>query len=61
MAAVKEMAHRVIDALPDSATLDDVIHALYIQVKFERGDKEIREGKGISQEEAEKRLAKWQR
>jgi len=61
MAAVKEMAHRVIDALPDSATLDDVIHALYIQVKFERGDREIREGKGISQEEAEKRLAKWQR
>jgi len=61
MAAVKEMAHRVIDALPDSATLDDVIHALYIQAKFERGDKEIREGKGIPQEEAEKRLQKWLR
>ncbi len=61
MSAVKEMAHRVIDALPDSATLDDVAYAFYIRAKFERGDKEIREGKGIPHEEAKKRLQKWSR
>jgi hypothetical protein len=52
----KETAKRVIDSLPDDATMDDIIHALYINVKFSRGEREIREGKGIAHEEAKKRL-----
>jgi hypothetical protein len=57
--AEKEIAKRVIDALPDTATMDDIIHALYVQTKFARGEQEIREGKGIPQEEAKRRLGKW--
>ena len=30
----KDAAKQVIDSLPDDATMDDVIHALYINVKF---------------------------
>jgi len=41
----KETAKQVIDSLPDDATMDDIIHALYINVKFSRGEREIREGK----------------
>lgn len=52
----KEMARRVIDSLPDDASLDDIIHALYVQVKFSHGETQIREAKGISQADAEKRL-----
>jgi len=55
----KDMAKRVIDSLPSDVTMDDIIHALYINVKFARGEKEIREGKGIAHEEAKKRLEKW--
>jgi len=33
----KETAKRVIDSLPNDATMDDIIHALYINVKFARG------------------------
>lgn len=55
----KEIAKKVIDTLPDDATLDDVIHALYIKIKFEQGEKEIRGGKGMSQKEAEKKMEKW--
>jgi hypothetical protein len=57
----KETAKRVIDSLPDDATMDDIIHALYSNLKFARGEREIRAGKGISHEEAKERLRKWLR
>jgi predicted transcriptional regulator len=56
---VKESVKQVLDSLPDDSTLDDVIHALYIKAKIERGESEIREGKGVSDEEARERLRKW--
>ncbi len=55
----KEMAKNVIDKLPDEANMDDIIHALYIRTKFERGILEIEEGKGSSHEEAKKRMRSW--
>lgn len=55
----KEIAKHVIDTLPKVATLDDIIHALYVNAKFNHGEREIIEGKGISHEEAKKRLKKW--
>jgi hypothetical protein len=39
--------------------MDDIIHALYIKIKFEHGESEIKEGKGIPHEEAKQRLQKW--
>ncbi len=59
--AVKETAKRVIDTLPDSATMDDIIHALYLNIKFAHGEKEIRNGKGVSHSDAKNRFKKWQR
>ena len=56
---VKDVVRQVIDTLPDEATIDDIIHALYINAKFNHGEGEIREGKGIPQEEAKKKLQKW--
>ena len=56
---VKEKAKKTIDRLPNEAAFDDIIHALYIKAKFEHGENEIREGKGISHKEAKKRLQKW--
>ena len=46
--AVKDDAKQVIDILPNEATMDDIIHALYINTKCERGEHEIREGRGLS-------------
>ncbi|MBI3827900.1 MAG: hypothetical protein HY291_00180 [Planctomycetes bacterium] len=57
----KEEAKQVIEALPDPATIDDVMHAIYVKAKFRKGEQEIREGKGISHEQAKKRLKKWVR
>lgn len=57
--AVKDIAKRVIDSLPDEATMDDIIHALYVKTKFENSEREIREGKGISHKTAKQKLQKW--
>ena len=57
--AVKDTAKQVIDILPEEATMDDIIHALYVNTKFKHGEREIREGKGISHVEAKQRLQKW--
>lgn len=57
--AMKELARRVIDALSEDATLDEIMHALYVSAKFRHGEDEIREGKGIEHEEAKRRLEKW--
>ncbi len=56
---VKDIARRVIQTLPDEATMDDIIHALYVRTKFANGEQEIRNGKGIPHAEAKKRLQKW--
>ncbi|MGI6385997.1 MAG: hypothetical protein ACOX2W_02520 [Desulfomonilia bacterium] len=55
----KETARRVIDSLPNDVSMDEIIHALYVNVKFSRGEKELREGKGVSQADAKKKLEKW--
>jgi hypothetical protein len=59
--AEKDIAKQVIDALPNEATFDDIMHALYVRAKFARGEKEIREGKGIPHDEAKRQLGKWAR
>ncbi len=57
--SVKERANSVIDNLPEDSTMDDIMHVLYIQTKLERAENSVREGKGISHEEAKKILQKW--
>lgn len=58
---VKGTAKSIIESLPNPVSMDDVIHALYVASKFDRGEREIRAGKGISDEDARKRLKKWQK
>jgi len=55
----KDTARHVIDALPDQASIDDIIHALYVNAKFQHGEQEIREGHGLSHDVAKQRLQKW--
>ena len=45
-----------VSGCPGDITMDGIIHALYVNVKFSRGEEEIREGKGVTQEAAKKRL-----
>jgi hypothetical protein len=57
--SVKEIAKHIIDKLPDESSLDDIMHALYITAKFERGEEQIRHGLGVPHETAKQKLKKW--
>ncbi len=59
--SVKEKAKNVIDNLPEDSTMDDIMHALYILIKLDKGLKQIEEGKGVSHEEAKEMMRKWAR
>lgn len=55
MQNVKQIVHDIADQLPEQATLDDAMHALYVRQKLERSLQAAKEGKVISQEEMERR------
>ncbi len=57
--SMKNLARQVIESLPEDASLDEIMHALYINTKFRRGEQEIRGGAGVSHEEAKDRMKKW--
>lgn len=55
----KTIAKNLINALPAKITMDGIMHALYVQAKFRRGESEIRKNGGVSHDEAKRRLRKW--
>ena len=59
MPSVREQVIQVLDALPDDATLDDVMTRLHFRMRVEQGLKDLDEGRWTTQEEVEKRMAKW--
>ena len=59
MQTAKEEVSKLLSSLPDNCTLEDIQYHLYVIQKAERGLKDLDEGKVYSQEEVEKRMAKW--
>jgi hypothetical protein len=55
----KERAVRLISRLPDDVTADEIMARLYVQLKVEKGLRELDEGRGVPHETAKKRLKKW--
>jgi len=59
MPSVREQVIQVLDALPDDATLDDVMAELHFRMRVQQGLNDLDQGRWIPQEEVEKRMAKW--
>ena len=55
----KQIARDVIDRLPDDASLEDIMQALYFREMVERGLEDIAAGRVVSHEEAKRRLSRW--
>ncbi len=49
----------MIEELPEDITVSDIIAELHFRQNVDEGLKELDEGKGISHEEAKKRLNRW--
>ena len=59
MATQKENIIQMIKSLPDDINLEDIIEAVYVRQKIEKGLKDWKEGNLYTHEEAKERLEKW--
>jgi len=59
MNSPKQAIAEILLELPDDATFDDIEYRIYVRRKVERGLRDLEAGRTVSQEEAERRMAKW--
>ena len=55
----KEQIIKLIQELPEEATVEDAMERLYLLYKVERGMSQADAGQKVSQEEARRRMARW--
>jgi hypothetical protein len=59
MSTAKEDIRRMLDQLPEDATLEDIQYHLYVRQKIERAMTEAEEGKVMAENEVEEQMKKW--
>jgi len=55
----KEIVSNQISEMPNEFTLDELIERLLVVEKVNQGLKEVEEGKIFTEEELDKKMAKW--
>ncbi len=55
----KEIVNSQVKEMPNEFTLDELIERLIVVEKINQGLKDIEEGKTLTEEELDKRMAKW--
>ena len=55
----KQQILKVIEDLPDDASVEDAIDRLYLLYKIDKGIRQADRGELLSQDEARQRMAKW--
>ena len=56
---IKQQILKLIEQLPDDASVEDAIDRLYLLYKIEKGLRQADRGELISQEEARQHMARW--
>lgn len=56
MATAKEDAKKILDGLPEEASLEDIQYHLYVLGRIQRGREDVAAGRFVSQDEIERRL-----
>jgi len=59
MGLPKDEVRKILDQLPDNASLEDIQYHIYVREKVERGLEDAKKGKLLSQEDVEKQMSKW--
>ena len=56
----KQQVRAILDGLPDTCSLDDVLYHLYVLQAVERGRSDIESGRTLTHEQVEREMrAKW--
>jgi hypothetical protein len=59
MATAKEEIRKILDALPDDVTWEDVQYSIYVRERVERCRMEADQERLLDQEEVEVRMKRW--
>ncbi len=59
MATAKQDVRKVLDNLPEEASLEDIQYHVYVLQRIQRGREDVEAGRTIPQSEVEQRLARW--
>jgi predicted transcriptional regulator len=59
MATAKQEVLKVLDTLPEDASLEDIQYHLYVLQRIERGRQDVEAGRVIPNDEVERRMARW--
>lgn len=56
---IKAQVLETINNLPDGSDYEDIIYALYVRERIEIAEREIADGKLLTEAQARTRLSKW--
>ncbi len=59
MVTAKQEVQKVLEALPEEASLEDIQYHLFVLQRIERGRQDVEAGRVIPQDEIERRMARW--
>jgi predicted transcriptional regulator len=59
MGKPKEEVRRLLDAIPEDATYEDIQYHIYVRQAIENGLAAVERGDVLTHEEVERRMAKW--
>ena len=59
METAKEQVQKILEVLPDNASLEDIQYHIYVRQKVEQGLADIEAGRVLTHEEAMQRLGQW--
>jgi hypothetical protein len=59
MTSIKPEVKQLINNLPDNVTSDELLYHVYLKTQLLNGLEQIRQGKGIRQEEIEAEIRQW--
>jgi len=59
MNTAKAEVIEILEKLPEDASLEDIQYHIYVRQKVERGLNDVAEGRVLSQDEVDRRMARW--
>lgn len=59
METAKEEVRRILNLLPDDTTLEEIQYRIYVRQAITTGLRDVAQGRVISQDEVERRMARW--
>ena len=59
METAKEEVRRILDSLPDDASLEDIQYRIYVRQAIAAGLRDVDRGQVVTQDEVEQRMARW--